>query len=124
MLLQKSWSSATVGSLLDSVLGLQAEADRFDIAGPEVLFGPKAALSLALLAHEMATNSVKYGALSADGGSIEIRWTLADQVFRLTWRERGGPRPSSPKKEVLDHVSSGWASPAVTAPNFHTRQAD
>ncbi|PTM39557.1 HWE histidine kinase domain-containing protein [Bosea sp. 124] len=98
MLLQKSWSSATVGSLLDSVLGLQAEAHRFNIAGPEVLFGPKAALSLALLAHEMATNSVKYGALSADGGSIEIRWTLADQVFQLTWRERGGPPAVQPEK--------------------------
>jgi two-component sensor histidine kinase len=58
---------------------------------------PKAALALAV--HELATNAVKYGALSADG-HVDITWSNAviNEVpsFRFTWTESGGPPVSEP----------------------------
>ena len=57
------------------------------IEGPVVECGPTSSTSFALLFHEFATNSLKYGALSATKGSVHIYWTT-DQYLRLTWREQ------------------------------------
>ena len=66
---------------------------------------PKAALSLSMAMHELCTNAAKYGALSAPGGSVALRWWNVDAEgdllrFRLSWTERGGPpvkAPSAPR---------------------------
>lgn len=63
--------------------------DVVSIAGPPIECGPTAATSLALLLHEFATNAVKYGALSAPSGRIEVVWT-ADPELDLQWIEKGG----------------------------------
>ena len=57
-----------------------------------------AALSLSLLLHELATNAVKYGALSADAGHVEVRWSVDGEAFKLSWREFGGPPPAAPDR--------------------------
>lgn len=95
VLLKTSWASTTIHALLDDVLLTQTDAGRFDVIGPETEIGPKAALSLSLLIHEMSTNAMKYGALSSPDGKVEIRWQFRDGRFELTWRESGGP-PVSP----------------------------
>ena len=59
------------------------------MAGPEVECGPGAATSIALLLHEFATNSVKYGALMNAEGSIDVRFDTGSQLV-LTWTEKGG----------------------------------
>ncbi len=69
--------------------------------GPAVMIGPKASLSLALIGHELATNAVKYGALSVPGGSVEARWSVGESadgssVLHLDWREVGGPAVAPP----------------------------
>jgi len=56
-------------------------------------------MSLSLLLHEMATNALKYGALSVPNGKVEIRWTVKDEHFALTWRELGGPAPAIPSRQ-------------------------
>jgi two-component sensor histidine kinase len=52
--------------------------------------------------HELATNSMKYGALSAPGGEVTVRWSLepieGDQCLRLRWTESGGPPVSPPAR--------------------------
>ena len=53
--------------------------------------GPHAATGLALVVHELATNAVKYGALSTAAGRIAIDWALADEDLLLRWTEDGGP---------------------------------
>lgn len=98
ILLRKDWSPATISSIMGGVLGLQADAGRFDIDGTEMTIGPKAALSLSLLMHEMATNALKYGSLSVEGGKVEVRWALQGDAFRLTWRETGGPAAMAPER--------------------------
>lgn len=97
VLLQSSWSASTLLSLVEKVLRLESEGSRFEIGGPELTIGPKAALSVSLLLHEMATNAVKYGALSVDHGKVEVRWNVRDELFEIDWREIGGPPARSPK---------------------------
>lgn len=56
------------------------------VEGPGVLLSQKAAETLALALHELATNAVKFGALG-DGGRLAIRWHIADGMLVLDWRE-------------------------------------
>ena len=73
----------------------QGREARFRIDGPDLEVGARAALSFALVFHELATNAVKYGALSTNAGLIEIDWHVAandpDEQVLITWRELNGP---------------------------------
>lgn len=71
---------------------------RIVISGPDIHCGPTAATALALLFHEFATNSVKYGALSVEGGRVRLGWNDGDE-FHFYWQETGGPSIMS-KPEV------------------------
>jgi CheY-like chemotaxis protein len=53
---------------------------------------------VALMLHELGTNSVKYGALSKAEGVVSVSWAVNDNRLRLDWRERGGPPVKSPLK--------------------------
>ena len=61
------------------------------ISGPDVPIGGGSVMSLALLLHELATNAVKYGALSSSAGALAIECSEDNGRFALTWAERGGP---------------------------------
>jgi two-component sensor histidine kinase len=71
-------------------------ATRVSIDGPNVLLPPKYALTIALLVHELATNSAKYGSLSTPDGRVVLRSSLSDEILRIEWQESGGPPVSSP----------------------------
>ncbi|MGB7855102.1 MAG: sensor histidine kinase, partial [Pseudolabrys sp.] len=71
-------------------------ASRISIEGPDCLLSPKLALTMALLAHELATNAAKYGALSNSLGKLSIAWSLSSEELNLEWRESGGPVVTSP----------------------------
>ena len=60
-------------------------------AGPEIIVSGDAATSLALVFHELATNAVKYGCLSATQGRVTVAWKVRKDKLVLTWQERGGP---------------------------------
>lgn len=65
------------------------------INGPPVRLKPQAALLIALVVHELATNAAKYGALANSDGRVEITWTIAGNrpaQLEFTWTERGGPK--------------------------------
>jgi two-component system CheB/CheR fusion protein len=65
-----------------------------------VLLSPQHAQNFALALHELATNSVKYGALSKSTGMVEVSWTIEPNrpasILRFTWQERGGPPVNPP----------------------------
>jgi two-component system CheB/CheR fusion protein len=68
--------------------------DRVVIDGPAVSLTPKVALSLGMIIHELGTNSLKYGSLSAADGSLEVSWATerrSGNSLVLDWIERGGP---------------------------------
>ncbi|MCA6103613.1 sensor histidine kinase [Bradyrhizobium australafricanum] len=73
-------------------------ASRVTIDGPNVLLAPKYALTIALLVHELATNSAKYGSLSMPDGRVVLRSSMSDEILRIEWREAGGPPVIPPTK--------------------------
>jgi two-component sensor histidine kinase len=58
--------------------------------------GEQAATTLALVVHELATNSLKYGALSSPTGTLDVACAAHDTEVVVVWTERGGPPVSSP----------------------------
>jgi two-component sensor histidine kinase len=88
--------STTLQSLIRTILSPYEEANstapRIVINGPDVPVSASLATGLALLLHEFATNAAKYGSLSNATGHIDITCAEANDVFSLTWTERGGPR--------------------------------
>src|SRR5690606_38334390 len=103
VLMNQSWASARMQALAEGALALHAAPDRTRIAGPHVELGPRAALSLSLLLHELATNALKYGALSASDGMVDLNWRIEveDQgaTLHVTWQESGGPAVPPPARK-------------------------
>jgi two-component sensor histidine kinase len=102
LLTRRHWRGAALKELLAQELepfGGETRA-RFAIAGDDVELEPKAALALAMAFHELATNAVKYGALSGSEGKIrivsEVRAGDGGRVLRLTWTESDGPEVAQP----------------------------
>jgi len=71
---------------------------RLKLDGPEVRLPPKMAIAVALAFHELATNAVKYGALSVPEGRIEFTWRLEGDELHIIWQESGGPTVSPPTR--------------------------
>ena len=69
---------------------------RVVLVGEDVEIDDRSATPLALLFHELATNSAKYGALSAPTGQVEIDTSVKGGWTRVEWREVGGPVVSAP----------------------------
>lgn len=100
ILISQNWVGASTFDAVTAALDNLGQSAQADIAGPRVFLGPKAALSLSLLLHELITNAIKYGALSVDDGRVSIRWRVEGEgeqaVFHFEWTETGGPAPQQP----------------------------
>ena len=84
----------TLHGLMQSLLAPYEGNDKscqIKIGGCDGAIDLKAATALALILHELATNSVKYGALASEDGTLHIDCSTAGGEFRIVWRERGGP---------------------------------
>ena len=91
---------APLRTLLEATLKpFVGRQERIVIEGPEAALIEEAAGAMALAMHELATNAMKYGALSNASGSISIRWTRNGTTAGLTWKEMGGPPVRAPSKE-------------------------
>jgi PAS domain S-box-containing protein len=99
LLTRESWEGATLRGLAEGALGhLSGQERRVEIEGPDVTLGPKAAVSLVMALHELSTNASKYGAMSAPGGTVRVRWQVEGDRLRLEWRESGGPQVEAPSR--------------------------
>lgn len=102
LLVGGNWANAPLSQLVESIIGIQGQPERFLRQGPEVVLGSKAALALTLILHELATNAVKYGSLSNATGRVLLNWRLDDidgeTQFRLRWQEEGGPPVAPPTR--------------------------
>jgi two-component sensor histidine kinase len=87
--------AALLGDLFSVLLApyddTAAFSGRIRVAVPRMGVGEQAATTLALVVHELATNSLKYGALSSETGTLDISGSSDDNEVVLTWTERGGP---------------------------------
>ncbi|WP_068074544.1 sensor histidine kinase [Novosphingobium lentum] len=90
-----SHSAALVSDIVrQAMLPLVDDAATIEMDGPETLLASRQALSLALGVHELATNAIKYGALSQPGGTVQVRWAggqADNDDLAFEWREQGGP---------------------------------
>jgi two-component sensor histidine kinase len=100
LLTRKNWDSADLHEVVWAALRPHSAPDRerFTIEGPQLRLGPQCAVALSMAMHELATNAVKYGALSVSSGHVEVYWHADDGRFTLTWRERGGPAVTVPER--------------------------
>jgi two-component sensor histidine kinase/FixJ family two-component response regulator len=99
VLVRENWDSAELREVIaDSLAPYSGVAERrlrFD--GPDIRIRPKAVLTLSMALHELATNAIKYGALSSHSGRIQISWTVGED-FQLCWKEMDGPEVTVPNR--------------------------
>jgi PAS domain S-box-containing protein len=105
LLLEGQGKRASVRSIVHGITSLYEDAklQRIHLTGPILELGPRAALSLALIVHELATNAVKYGSLSVPAGKLDVSWGIGEledePAFDLEWRESGGPAVVEPDRQ-------------------------
>lgn len=125
ILTREHWAGASLGEVIQRTMAphLDRAANRLALDGPSLWLTPNQAISFALALHELATNAVKYGALSTEGGRIGVRWRLLEragaQRLDLEWRESGGPPVSPPQRRgfgsrLIERSLSGELRGAVT----------
>jgi PAS domain S-box-containing protein len=106
LLTRENWESVGLFDIVHDALepfGVAGgRAARIVIKGENIRFLPRPALALGIVFNELATNAVKYGALSNDAGSILIDWTTettaAGARLILNWQEKDGPPVSAPSR--------------------------
>jgi two-component sensor histidine kinase len=102
VLTRESWEGAGLAEIVAQAMApyRHDRDDRLRMQGPEVRLSPRMALAIAMALQELATNAVKYGALSNETGTIAITWCLEEESkrLRLHWREAGGPPVRAPER--------------------------
>jgi two-component system CheB/CheR fusion protein len=101
----KKWEKISLNDLVFEEMNpyQSKEKTNFIIEGPEVLLSPPGALSFGMAIHELATNAIKYGALSVSEGVVKISWkfeTIDKMPFLIfTWQEENGPKVRQPDRK-------------------------
>ncbi|HKD21059.1 MAG TPA: HWE histidine kinase domain-containing protein [Rhizomicrobium sp.] len=107
--------SVEAGAIVKATLApfMSENAQRIYVAGPQLLLTEELGSGLGLAVHELATNALKYGSLSAPDGRVSFTWSVTPaggaQNVMFEWKETGGPEPTPPAKpgfgtNVIKHV--------------------
>jgi two-component sensor histidine kinase len=75
---------------------------QYSVHGDIVTLPGKTAQNFALVAHELTTNAIKYGALSTKAGRLDVHWTVENsprRALKFIWKERGGPPVLAPTRK-------------------------
>jgi PAS domain S-box-containing protein len=106
LLTSEQWDRARLNDVIAGALQPFQEnrRERFLIEGPDdVWLDSNKSLGVAMTLHELATNAVKYGALSNSAGRVSITWDMKERAtprrVRLHWKERGGPPVTEPTRK-------------------------
>jgi len=87
-------------AIVEAAVSPQIGDHRLTVDGPSVILQASMVVTMTLALHELATNAVKYGAMSAPEGQVHISWAVNQEkerkVVDLTWRETGGPTVTRP----------------------------
>ncbi len=100
-LAERNWLEVSLAAVVEDEVSPYRSADGTNIAvqGADLMLNPRCAISLSMAFHELITNAVKHGALSKDGGSVEIAWDcVRHNQLRIRWTERGGPAVDPPTR--------------------------
>lgn len=107
------WIGADIRRIIElSAYPVVPDRERLVIEGPSLVLEPRTCLNLALVFHELATNAVKYGALSNSTGRVTVKWSNDPAAgFILEWKESGGPEVKPPTRRgfgsrLIERVSA------------------
>jgi two-component sensor histidine kinase len=104
LLTEHNWEGTTLDRVVEMALRPHRSdrEERFEVHGPEVQLSPKTALAIAMALHELATNAIKYGALSNEEGQVSLSWQIAaaegEKRLHVVWSEQGGPPVTPPSR--------------------------
>ena len=101
LLVQRSWSKGYLDEVIGATAARFGVEDRIRWRGPVVVLPPGSVIAYGLAFHELATNALKYGALSVPGGRIAVEWSFPEDKpghIHLIWKETGGPTVQPPEK--------------------------
>jgi len=105
ILIHGSGTGIDLGRLAQSQLAPFMQSGQLKVVGSKVELAPDVGQPMALVLNELATNAVKYGALSTKTGIVDLTWELEPQAREsalvIRWRERGGPSVKLPQKQGL-----------------------
>jgi PAS domain S-box-containing protein len=103
ILVRESWAGADMATIAASAMSpfVQPGPQRIWTVGPDVRLSPQQAITMSLVLYELATNALKYGALSGTEGTVHLTWNLAldgegGRHMNLLWEEADGPAVSPP----------------------------
>ncbi len=100
LLIRNEWHGAPLEDLVRAQLAHFADLieSRIAVRGEELNLNSAAAQAIGLALHELATNAVKYGALSTDAGRVDVSWRLDGDAFTMSWKESNGPPVRPPER--------------------------
>lgn len=100
VLTDQNWSAASLRQIVDgAVTPYRSNPSQLTVKGPDLKVSPKPAVVMALAFHELAINALKYGALSAPSGHVDVTWTIEpEDRLHIEWRESGGPSVRPPER--------------------------
>jgi two-component sensor histidine kinase len=122
ILTRENWGSADLHDLINRVTAPYGTREQFRMMGPPIRLPPPLTVSFAMVFNELATNAVRYGALSVEGGYVSLTWFVdaaADQL-RIEWQETGGPALSPPAKEGFGAKLIRDILPGTTTVRYRT----
>ena len=100
LLAETAWTGAPLNEIIRAELA--PFTDRVTVSGCDLVVAPAAAQSMVMIVHELATNAVKYGALSVPSGQIAISGSDGrrdgQDMFAFKWQESGGPPVQKPTR--------------------------
>ena len=127
LMIRNNWRYVALSELVASHLNFLGPSivKRIDVGGPVVVLSTSAAQQIGQALQELATNALKYGALSTPEGSVQLNWRLVEtgdnceKTFQMEWLESGGPRLQSPVQkgyglQVLEKITAYSMSGNVT----------
>jgi PAS domain S-box-containing protein len=115
LLVEGKWEGAAIDAVVRTQIEPFGIGERCEIVGQPMTLSPPAVQYIGMALYELATNSVKYGALGAEDGRVSISWSLVPNgdaaEFQFEWRERDGPnvRPAATSgfgRKVLEQLVS------------------
>jgi two-component sensor histidine kinase len=110
LLVKSEWRPVDMHDLVRAQLSHWSDlvGTRISITGPPCGLGPASAQALGMAIHELATNAGKYGALSQEGGFVELQWRMvgngSGDRIEVAWTERGGPEVVPPTRRGFGHA--------------------
>lgn len=124
LLVSRDWTGVPLSDLVDRQLEpFVTDPRQLASGGPDVFLESQAAESIGLALHELATNSMKYGAWSAPEGMVTVQWAyqkneIQSLQLELSWTETGGPAVTPPNKkgfgtEVIEGMIASTLSGTV-----------